>query len=261
MESITSPQNPKIKNVVRLQEKASERRQQNLTVVEGEREIALAVGAGYRIETLFVCEELYGQPVGFALAKDTIFSISKAVFDKIAYRENRDGLLALVALKQRTLSEIRLGENPLIIVLEAVEKPGNLGAILRTADAARADAVIICNPQTDLYNPNVIRSSIGCLFSNQVAVCTSAEAIGWLREKNIRTFAAALTATRMYHETDLSGPVAIVMGTEATGLSNHWLREADDQIKIPMRGHIDSLNVSTSTAILVFEAMRQRGFR
>jgi TrmH family RNA methyltransferase len=260
METITSPQNPKIKNVVRLLEKASERREQNLTVVEGEREIKLALHAGCRLQTLFVCPELYHKPVDFA-GEGTVLEVSKPVFDKIAYRENRDGLVALIVPRKLTLPKLQLRANPFLIVLEAVEKPGNLGAILRTADAARVDAVIICDPQTDLYNPNVIRSSIGCLFSNQVVVCTSDETIQWLRNKQIRMYAAALTATRYYHETDLSQPCAVVMGTEATGLSDKWLHEADSQIKIPMRGEIDSLNVSTSTAILVFEAMRQRGFQ
>ncbi len=261
MEIITSPQNPKIKNVVRLLEKAAERREQNLTVVEGEREITLALHAGYTLQTLFVCRELHSQSLGFSVSKDTILEVSKPVFDKIAYRENRDGLVALVMPKKQTLETLKLRSNPFLVILESVEKPGNLGAILRTADAAQVDAVIICDPQTDLYNPNVIRSSIGCLFSTQVAVCTSDEALQWLKKKNIRSYAAALTATHFYHETDLAQPCAIVMGTEATGLSDNWLRNADDQIKIPMRGEIDSLNVSTSTAILVFEAMRQRGFQ
>lgn len=259
-EFISSPQNPKIKQVLRLLEKASERKSQNLTVVEGEREIELARKAGCRMQTIFRCNELYGNELSFAAPENSIFEISKTLFDKLAYRENRDGLLALIEPKKISLTEIRLSPNPLVIVLESVEKPGNLGAVLRTADAARADAVLVCDPQTDLYNPNVIRSSIGCLFSNQVVVCTSDEAIRWLREKRIRSYAAALTAKHFYHETDLSQPSAIVMGTEATGLSDKWLREADAQIKIPMRGQIDSLNVSTSTAILVFEAMRQRGF-
>lgn len=259
MELIASPQNPKIKNVVRLLEKASERKEQNLTVVEGEREIELALRAGYTLHTLFICKELHPAPIHFS--PEHSWEISKVVFDKIAYRENRDGLVALIVPKKLHLQDLKLSSNPFIIVLEAVEKPGNLGAILRTADAAHIDAVIICDPQTDLYNPNVIRSGIGCLFSNQVVVCTSDEAINWLRQKNIRTYAAALTATHFYHQVNLAQPSAVVMGTEATGLSDKWLQEADDQIKIPMRGQIDSLNVSTSTAILVFEAMRQRGFQ
>ena len=260
-EFISSLQNPRVKQAVRLLEKASERKSQNLTVVEGEREIGLALRAGCRVQTLFVCRDVCGQPPGLAFPEDTIFEVSKAVFDKLAYRENSDGLIALIEPKKISLSEIKLGANPFIIVLESVEKPGNLGAVLRTADAARVDAVLICDPQTDLYNPNVIRSSIGCLFSNQVVVCTSDETIRWLREKQIRSHAAALTATDFYHETDFMQPSAIIMGTEAFGLSDKWLREADTQIKIPMRGQIDSLNVSASTAILVFEAMRQRGFQ
>ncbi|MCU0352465.1 MAG: RNA methyltransferase [Cytophagales bacterium] len=257
---IVSPQNPKIKNVVRLLEKASERRGQNLTVAEGEREIGLAVRAGWAVQALFVCREVSPQPADFGLSADAVWEVNQVVFDKIAYRENRDGLVALVTPKKVQLSDIRLSRNPLVIVLESVEKPGNLGAVLRTADAARVDAVLVCDPQTDLYNPNVIRSSVGCLFTTQTAVCTSEAALRWLRQHGIRTYAAALTAKQLYHETDLSGRAALVMGTEATGLSSHWLQVADAQIKIPMRGEIDSLNVSTSTAILVFEAMRQRGF-
>ncbi len=260
MERITSLQNPKVKHVIRLLEKASERKSQNLTVVEGEREIELAVQAGNDLQTLFVCDELYARHLPFMVAASKIVEINKVVFDKMAYRENRDGLIALISPAKQTLHSLKLRANPFLIILESVEKPGNLGAILRTADAAQVDAVLICDPQTDVYNPNVIRSSIGCLFSTQVATCTSDEALQWLRAKQIRTYAAALTARQFYQETDFTHPCAIVMGTEATGLSNKWLQEADEQVKIPMRGKIDSLNVSTSTAILVFEAMRQRGF-
>ena len=182
------------------------------------------------------------------------------MFEKIAYREGSDGLLTLASPKNHTLNDLKLSETPFIIILEAVEKPGNLGAILRTADAAQADAVIICDPATDLYNPNAIRSSVGCLFTVQTAVCSSQDALDFLRYKKIKSFAAELQASQWYQDTDFSVPSAIVMGTEADGLTDFWLTNADARIKIPMRGKIDSLNVSVSTAVLTFEAMRQRGF-
>jgi TrmH family RNA methyltransferase len=188
------------------------------------------------------------------------YTVSKEVFDKMAYRENSDGCLAVAEIKNSVLSEIKLSDSPFIIVLEGIEKPGNLGAILRTADAAQVDAVIICDPKTDIYNPNVIRSSVGCVFTNQVVACTSEEALEYLTKNGISSYAAALTASDYYQKTDMAKSCAIVMGTEADGLSEFWLEKSDKQIKIAMRGKIDSLNVSTSCAVLVFEAMRQRGF-
>ncbi len=263
MESITSLQNQKVKNTLLLQEKSRERKRQNLFVVEGEREITLALGGGYAINTLFVCSELrpLSQSLSVLLPKSAqLYDISKPVFDKLAYRENSDGLIALVIPKSTDLGSIKLPENPFIIVLESVEKPGNLGAILRTADAAQVDAVVVCNPLSDIYNPNVIRSGLGCLFTQQVAVTTSNECLKWLQENNITAYAAELTASQHYCKVDLKKPSAIVMGTEADGLTDFWITNANARIKIPMRGKIDSLNVSVSTAILTFEAMRQRGF-
>ncbi len=257
-EYISSLQNPRIKNIVKLQ-KASERKEQNLFLIEGEREINLALLSGIQLHSYFHCEA-FGKTLP-SLSQDVqSFKVSKEVFQKIAYRENSDGCLALARPKKVSLHDLKLSSNPIIIVIEAVEKPGNLGAILRTADAAQVDAVIVCDPQTDIYNPNVVRSSVGCVFTNQVAVCGSEETMHWLKEKNISIYAAALTATDFYDDVDFEKAAAIVMGTEADGLSNFWLTHCDKQIKIPMRGKIDSLNVSTSCAILVFEAMRQRNF-
>lgn len=257
METITSAQNPRIKNVVKLQEKASERRAQDLVVIEGRREIGLAMDAGIEIRNLFVCNELLKEPLEEAVPGIEITEVSKEVFSKIAYREGSDGLIALARPKKLTLQEIKLSSNPLLIVLEAVEKPGNLGAILRTADAAHADAVIICDPKTDIWNPNVIRASIGTVFTNQVVTAGSDEVWAWLKKNRITPFAAALTAKKSYTHAPMDKPCAIVMGTEAEGLSEKWLQAAE-QIKIPMLGKIDSLNVSTSCAIIVFEAVRQR---
>jgi len=263
MEKITSLQNPKIKNIAKLS-KNKERKEQNLFIIEGARELSLALMAGYEIDSVFVCPELFVKTdypdVLHTIPENKLFEVSEAVFEKIAYREGSDGLLTLATPKKHLLEDLDLSENPFIIVLEAVEKPGNLGAILRTADAAKVDAVIICDPATDLYNPNAIRSSIGCLFTVQTAVCTSQEALNFLHKKQIKTFAAELQASQWYQDTDFTNPSAIIMGTEAEGLTDFWLDKSDCRIKIPMRGKIDSLNVSVSTAVLTFEAMRQRGF-
>ncbi|NLB02147.1 MAG: RNA methyltransferase [Bacteroidales bacterium] len=265
MERISSLQNPGINQLLRLQAKARERREHSLVLVEGAREIQLALSKGYRPEQLYICPELYAQSeypdITKALPEEIKTELSLPVFEKLAYRENSDGLLATLRLKSHLLDELVLTDHPFIIVLEAVEKPGNLGAILRTADAAAVDAVIVCDPLCDLYNPNVIRSSIGCLFSVQTAVCTSQQALEWMKKRGIRVLAAELQASQWYHETDMSSSAAVVMGTEADGLSPFWLKNADERIKIPMRGYIDSLNVSVSTAILTYEAMRQREFR
>ncbi|MDR1090734.1 MAG: RNA methyltransferase [Prevotella sp.] len=263
MEKITSLQNPGIKNIVKLS-KSKERRDQNLFFFEGAREMSLALAAGYEIDSVFVCPELFDK-TDYPDVLDTVserktFEVGVSVFERIAYREGSDGLLVLAKPKDHGLPDMKLSGNPFIIILEAVEKPGNLGAILRTADAAQADAVIICDPATDIYNPNVIRSSVGCLFTVQTAVCTSQEALDFLHKKHIKSFAAELQASQWYQDTDFTHPSAIVMGTEADGLTDFWLKNADTRIKIPMRGKIDSLNVSVSTAVLTFEAMRQRGF-
>lgn len=260
---ITSPQNPAIKNIVKLS-KHKERKEQNLFVIEGARELTLALEGGYEIAAVYVCRDLFARTdypdVLRSVCEKTVFDISLEVFGKIAYRENSDGIVALGRPKSHTPDTLKLSGNPFVIVLEAVEKPGNLGAILRTADAAAVDAVIICDPQTDLYNPNVVRSSVGGLFTVQTVVCTSQEAVKWLEENGITSFAAELLAAEFYQDADFTGPSAIVLGTEADGLTTFWLQHAKKRIKIPMRGKIDSLNVSVSAAVLTFEAIRQRGF-
>ena len=260
---ITSPQNQRIKNVVKLSVAARERREQNLFVVEGARELSLAITGGYSVRNLFVCEELLNQASKDLIGKLRIPAekVSVEGFQKMAYREKSEGVIAVLEARHLSLSDVQLPDNPFVIVLESVEKPGNLGAILRTADAARVDAVIVCDPTTDIYNPNTIRSSIGCVFTQQVVVCASKEACQWLKQSDINIFAAELTASQWYHDADFTQPSAIVMGAEADGLSGYWLKNADCRIKIPMRGYIDSLNVSVSTAVLTFEAMRQRKFK
>lgn len=264
MEPITSLQNPRIKNIIKLAAKARERKEQNLFIIEGAREISLAIAGNYSFESVFICPELFAKTdypeIIHSLPSSIIYEVSYSVFQKIAYREGSDGILALGRPKDHSLKNLSLSDNPFIIILEAVEKPGNLGAILRTADAAKADAVIICDPLTDIYNPNVIRSSVGCLFTVQVGVASNTDTLNYLEEQNIQSYAAELTATQWYQDMIFTHPSAIVMGTEANGLTDFWLKNANHRIKIPMRGTIDSLNVSVSTAILTFEAMRQRKF-
>jgi RNA methyltransferase, TrmH family len=258
---ITSTQNPKVKSLLAL-EKPRERRKQQLFVIEGAKEIGLALEAGYKIGNIFFCDDIISPEEVSKLFPDDklLIPVSKEVFDKIAVRENSGGMIAVAEQKLHTLDQLTLSKNPLVLVLESVEKPGNLGAILRTADASGVDAVIICDPQTDFYNPNVIRSSIGCIFTKQVAAATSEETIAWLKKNKIAIYCTYLKASKGYHLTDYTKPSAIVMGTEATGLSDGWVNNSDANIIIPMQGKIDSMNVSTAAAVVVFEAKRQRGF-
>ncbi|MDH8701145.1 TrmH family RNA methyltransferase [Dysgonomonadaceae bacterium PH5-43] len=264
MERITSLQNPRIKNITKLLSKAKERKSQNVFIIEGARELSLAIAGGYSFEEVYVCSELFANTdyptVLENIPSEVVFEISEAVFSKIAYREASDGVIALAKPKKHSLDNLSLPNNPFIIILESVEKPGNLGAILRTADAAKADAVIICDSLTDIYNPNVIRSSVGCLFTVPVGVASNEDTLSFLKKHNIESFAAELNAAQWYQETDYTKSCAIVMGTEADGLTDFWLSNANKRIKIPMRGVIDSLNVSVSAAVITFEAMRQRGF-
>ncbi|MBR5661566.1 MAG: RNA methyltransferase [Bacteroidales bacterium] len=260
-ETITSGQNPKIKELLTLQEKSRERRSAGLFVVEGQRELDHCLAAGFVPDTIFVCTDIYGTEV-IAFPEGTkVFRVSRNVYEKIAYRGGTEGIIAEMKYKERKLEDIKLGENPLIVVLESVEKPGNLGAVLRSADAAGADAVIICDPLTDLYNPNLIRASIGAIFSRQVVAASSEETISWLKSNGIQILTAQLQDSSLYYDTPMTGPTAIVMGTESTGLTDIWRKAADKHIRIPMLGALDSLNVSVSAAILLFEAVRQRGGR
>lgn len=258
---ITSPHNPKIKNILLL-EKARERRDQNVFTVEGIKELTLAREAGYEFQTVYFCPDIISadELAALQLEENILIPVQENVFAKIAYRESTGGVIAIAQQKKHLLNDIELPENPLLLIIEAVEKPGNLGALLRTADAAKVDAVIICDPQTDFYNPNVIRASIGCVFTNQLASASSAEAIEWLRSKKIRIYCTYLQASKPYYEQNYTIPCAIVMGTEATGLSPLWVESSDANIVIPMSGKIDSMNVSTAAAVIIFEARRQRNF-
>lgn len=244
-----------------LQEKSKARKQTGTFLIEGQREIELAQKGGYEIETILFLPEIISENEAGKLSRSAeLIEISKEVYQKLAYRDTTEGILAIAKSKNLSLSELDLGENPLILVAEAPEKPGNIGAILRTADAANLDAVIIANPKSDLYNPNIVRSSVGCLFTNNIATGTTEEIITFLKEKNISIYCATLQNSTGYHTQDYTTPTALVVGTEATGLTQEWRDNATQNIIIPMQGAIDSMNVSVAAAILIFEAKRQRGF-
>lgn len=256
-EVLTSASNPKIKKLIALQQKSSERRESGLFVVEGRREIEHCVNAGYVVDSVFYCPEL----AGYNLEKNhtpRIFEVSKEIYEKIAYRESTEGVIAEVRTRDLKLEDLQLGQNPLIMVLESVEKPGNLGAVLRSADASGVTAVLVCDPKTDLYNPNLIRASIGAIFTVPCVACSSEDAIKFLKDNNIQILTAQLQDSSLYYDCDMKRGTAIVMGTEATGLTAIWRKAADAHIRIPMLGRLDSLNVSVSAAILLYESVRQR---
>ena len=258
-EQITSVQNPKVKRLMSLQQKSAERRLSGLFVVEGQQELRHCVEAGYAVDSIFFCPELTGPlPAALTPPGARLFEVSPAVYERLAYRGSTEGIVAEVRQRTLRLDDLRLGERPLLVVLERVEKPGNLGAVLRSADAAGADAVVVCDPLTDLYNPNLIRSSVGAVFSVPCVACPSETCIRFLKEHGIQVLTAQLQDSHLYYDTDMRRPTAIVMGTEHDGLTDQWRRAADAHIRIPMLGRIDSLNVSVSAAILMFEAVRQR---
>lgn len=259
MKQITSVQNPFIKSLIQLQEKAKARKQSGSFLIEGMREIELAIKGNYEIETILFLPELVSNNQITKLTDNPI-EITKEVYQKLAYRDTTEGILAVAKTKSLQLADLKLSENPLILVMEAIEKPGNIGAVLRTCDAAKIDAVIIANPKTDLYNPNIVRSSVGCLFTNQIAIGSTEEVIDYLTQKKINFYSATLQNSTSYHTQNYTLPTALVVGTEATGLSELWRKKATQNIIIPMQGEIDSMNVSVAAAILIFEAQRQRGF-
>jgi RNA methyltransferase, TrmH family len=261
MKQITSVQNPFIKSLVLLQEKAKARKQTGTFLIEGKREIEIAVKGGYEIETILFLVDMISETEILQIVKNAdLIEISKDVYQKLAYRDTTEGILAVAKSKSLELSDLKLSKNPLILVAEAPEKPGNIGALLRTADAANLDAVIIANPKSDLYNPNIVRSSVGCLFTRQIATGTTSEIISFLKERKIAIYCATLQNSTSYHSQDYTTPSALVVGTEATGLTQEWRDAATQNIIIPMQGEIDSMNVSVAAAILIFEAKRQRGF-
>lgn len=253
---ITSLQNPRVKHIVKLRDDKRQRQSDGLMLVEGADEIRLATSAGHAPQTLLTAPELVSRELEGIQAER--LSVSRAVFEKMSYRQNPDGWLAVFPVPQRSLQDLIPRATPLVIIAESVEKPGNLGAILRTADAAGVDAVLVSDPRVDLWNPNVVRASRGAVFSVDVIECDNASAQGWLTEHHIRILAATPSADAVYSDVDLRGPVGIAVGTEDAGLSAFWLSAADLQVSIPMQGKVNSLNVAVSTALIVYEARRQR---
>lgn len=261
---ITSVQNPLIRQFISLKERKKTRTNSDQFVLEGLREFSLALKGGYKPDIIFICTNILTESLNFKLlsslpSSTRVLTVSNKVYERIAYRGKTEGLVGIFATKEHPLEALDLqADNPLILIAESPEKPGNIGAMLRTADAAGIDAVIIAEPKGDLYNPNVVRSSIGCLFTVPVAVGSNEEVLHFIKENNIRVFAASLQTKTVYHSMDFTPPTAFVVGQESTGLTPFWYRHSYESISIPMAGSIDSMNVSVSAAILIFEAKRQR---
>ncbi len=261
--TISSVQNPLVKQLLQLTEKSRERKKHGLFIIEGQREIKLALKGDYTLKTVMFCTDLFSENIQeFTSENSEVIKITKDVYQKLAYRTTTEGIIAVAEIKDLSLKTLQIKtENPLILVAEAPEKPGNIGALLRTADAANVDAVIIANPHTDLYNPNIIRSSVGCLFTRNIATGSTKEIVAFLKQKKIGIYCAALQASVSYHNCNFTGASAIIVGAEAEGLSPEWLENSTQNLIIPMQGEIDSMNVSVAAGILIFEAKRQRNFQ
>lgn len=262
-EKITSLQNPRVKQLVKLRDRR-DRDEAGLFLVEGYREVRRALEKGIRLTELYFSPDWFlgeNEPALIELAGQAgaqLFELSKEAFAKCAYRDRPDGLLAVAPQWKHALADLKLAAHPFLLVVESIEKPGNLGTILRSADAAGVDGVIVCDAVTDIFNPNVVRSSTGVLFSVPVVVAASATVHAWLREKGIRIVATTPDTPNLYTKANLRGPLAIVMGSEQYGLSDFWLKESNLLVRIPMAGQADSLNVAMATIITLFEAVRQR---
>lgn len=266
MLELSSLQNPKVKHLIGLRER-SERDRTNLFLIEGYRELLRGIDAGWELETLFICEELFlGSNEGALIIKAIsngaeVIKCTKKVFEKLSYRDRPDGLIAISLQRHLTLNclkEKTKGQNPFYVIAEAIEKPGNLGTILRSSDAVGVDGLIICDRCTDMYNPNVVRASVGTLFTVPTVEAKGLETLKWLKEQNISIVSATPHAKQVFTEVDLTQGVAIALGTEQLGLSELWMREATIQVRIPMKGIADSLNVAMATTLLLYETLRQR---
>jgi TrmH family RNA methyltransferase len=260
--AITSLTNPRVKAAVRLRDRR-EREETGLTIVDGAREILRALDAGVRIESAFIAPDLVRSADAIAVAdrlgrRERTVEVSPTVLAKIAFGDRSDGVVAIVEAPRLGLEDLDLPPDPLLVVVEGVEKPGNLGAILRSADGAGAAAVIAADPRTDVFNPNAIRASLGTIFALPVVAAESSATRAWLAARGVRPLAAIVDASTPYTEADLTGPVAIVLGSEAEGLSDAWRDERLVAVSIPMAGIADSLNVSVAAAVLLYEAVRQR---
>jgi len=253
---ITSLQNPRIKHIVKLRDDKKTRNQEGLMIVEGYDEIQLAIAAGHLPQTLLSAPEIVFRQIGGSFPES--ITVNRAVFEKISYRDNPDGWMGIFPIPHTTLDDVRLSKSPLVIVAESIEKPGNLGAMLRTADAAGVDALLLCDQRVDVWNPNVVRASRGAVFSLPVVESDNDSAWDWLKTRKIRLLAATPSADVMYSDVNMREPIAIAVGTEDEGLTDFWMSNADVMVKIPMMGKVNSLNVSVSTAMIVYEAVRQR---
>ncbi len=253
---IISLQNPKVKYIVKLREDKRQRQRDGVILVEGYDELTLALESGLVPQSLLTAPELVSRSIDILNAEIT--TVSRAVFEKISYRDNPDGWMGIFPTPKFTLDDLKLSASPLVIVAESVEKPGNLGAILRTADAAHVDAVIVCDPRVDLWNPNVIRASRGAVFAVPTVEAESSTALAWLRLRKMRVLAATPSAEVLYTDVNLREPTAIAVGTEDEGLTDFWMQNADIKVKIPMQGRVNSLNVSIATALITYESVRQR---
>ncbi len=260
---ITSPKNPRVKDVVRLRH-GRHRSRQGRILIDGARELSRAIGAGVRLLEVFVCEELCTSDEERGLlarlpdCNAERLHVSRQVFEKLAFGDRAEGLLGVAETPQTTLDDIALPENPLVVVLERVEKPGNLGAVLRTADGAGVSAVVVADAAGDLYNPNAIRASLGTIFTMPVCAAERAEVLAWLRRHQLSIVAARVDGSVPYTKPDYRGPTAFVLGSEAKGLSGAWTGNDIIAVRLPMLGAADSLNVSATAAVLCYEALRQR---
>ena len=260
---LISVNNKDVKAFYQLTLKSKHRKNSKTFLIEGLREIKLAINNNWVIKHLLYCPSIIKEADLDNSFNNEIekIEVSLEVYQKLAYRKSTEGVIAITNCKNHDLKNIKFkSNNPLIIVIEAPEKPGNIGAILRTADAANIDAVIIANPKTDLYNPNIIRSSVGSLFTNNIYYGNTMEVISFLKQKKITIYASSLQASDLYHDQSYTNPSAIIIGTEDKGISKEWSENSYKNIKIPMKGEIDSLNLSNAAAILIFEALRQRNF-
>lgn len=261
--ALASPSNPRIKSVARLRNRR-ERESTGLTLVDGAREVRRALDSGVDVVEAFICEPLLaGEDARFALDllhdRDVpTTTTTEPAFTKIAFGDRAEGLLVVIRAPNRGLDDLALPKEPLLVVVEGVEKPGNLGAILRSADGAGADALIAASPRTDLANPNVIRASAGTFFSVPTAAAPTSNVIDWLVGRRVRAIAARVDAEQPYTEADLTGSIAIVLGSEAEGLTDAWRAADAETVRLPMHGVADSLNVSVAAAVLLYEARRQR---
>jgi len=263
MQEITSTNNAKIKYLLQLQKKASIRKEFNEFVIEGKREFISALKNNYHIKAVFFYPELFEKNELFEILKELkykpdLYKINRNIYKKIAYRNSTEGIIVLAKMKQHHLSDLFLSQNPYLLVAEGIEKPGNIGAILRSVDGAGAEALITINPVVDIYNPNVIRASLGMVFSKQIAVAGINEFKEFLKDKKIRLYTADLQNSNVYYNEDYTQPSAIAVGAEDKGLSHEIRQLAYKSVYIPMKGLADSLNVSVSAGILLYEIVRQR---